>query len=55
MKKRKSTSFTVIGLLFVVSGSFLFEDNEILRYSFLILGILMLLTSIYLMVTSSKD
>ncbi|WP_165570274.1 hypothetical protein [Chryseobacterium sp. FH1] len=55
MQNRKSTSFTVIGLLFVVSGSFLFQDNEVLRYGFLILGILMLLTSIYIMVTSKKN
>ncbi|UFH31204.1 hypothetical protein LNP04_14660 [Chryseobacterium sp. C-71] len=48
--KKRSSSFTVIGLLFVVIGLTLVDDNRFLRYGFLLLGMAFLSYSIFTMV-----
>jgi len=48
--KKRSSSFTVIGLLFVGIGTTLVEDNKYLKYGFLILGTAFLLYSIFTMI-----
>ncbi|MBW7675927.1 hypothetical protein [Chryseobacterium chendengshani] len=45
--KKRSSSFTVIGLLFVGIGVTLVEDNKYLKYGFLLLGTAFLLYSIF--------
>ncbi|MCX8524488.1 MULTISPECIES: hypothetical protein [Chryseobacterium] len=47
--KKRSSSFTVIGLLFVVIGISLVDDNKFLRYGFLLLGMAFLFYSIFTM------
>ncbi|MCI3937772.1 hypothetical protein MQX03_11205 [Chryseobacterium aahli] len=48
--KKRSSSFTVIGLLFVGIGLTLVNDNMYLKYGFLILGTAFLLFSILTLV-----
>ncbi|MCU7615266.1 hypothetical protein N0B16_12530 [Chryseobacterium sp. GMJ5] len=48
--KKRSSSFTIIGLLFVGIGITLVEDNPYLKYGFLILGTALLLYSISAMI-----
>ncbi|MEG0760727.1 hypothetical protein [Chryseobacterium sp.] len=45
--KKRSSSFTVLGLLFIIIGFMLVEDNIYLKYGFLILGIAFLFHSIF--------
>jgi len=45
--QKRSSSFTVIGLLFVVIGISLVDDNIYLKYGFLLLGMAFLFYSIY--------
>nr|WP_314495090.1 hypothetical protein [uncultured Chryseobacterium sp.] len=51
--KKRSSSFTVIGLLFVVISLTLVDDSRFLRYGFLLLGIAFLLYSIFTMIKKS--
>ncbi|MBD8083978.1 MULTISPECIES: hypothetical protein [Chryseobacterium] len=48
--QKRSSSFTVLGLLFVIIGITLMEDNIYLKYGFLVLGIAFLSYSIFTMV-----
>lgn len=53
MQKRTS-SFTVLGVLFVIIGVSLVDDNIYLRYGFLLLGIAFLFYSIFAMLKKNK-
>lgn len=46
MRKRRA-SFMVIGLLFVIIGLTLVEDNTYLKYGFLLLGIAFLFYNLF--------
>jgi len=48
--KKRSSSFTVLGLLFIGIGITLLDDNRYLQYGFLGLGTALLLYSILIMV-----
>ncbi|WP_157844716.1 hypothetical protein [Chryseobacterium sp. Leaf405] len=48
--KKRSSSFTVIGLLFIGIGFTLVDDNIYLKYGFLLLGIAFLFYSIFTMI-----
>ncbi|WP_157844201.1 hypothetical protein [Chryseobacterium sp. Leaf180] len=48
--KKRSSSFTVLGVLFVIIGVSLVDDNMYLRYGFLLLGIAFLFYSIFAMI-----
>lgn len=47
--QKRSSSFTVLGVLFVIIGISLVDDNLYLRYGFLILGAAFLFYSIFAM------
>ncbi len=51
--QNRSSSFVVIGLLFVGIGFTLVEDNKYLKYGFLLLGIAFLFYSIFTMIRKS--
>ena len=53
MQKRTS-SFTVLGVLFVIIGVSLVDDNKYLRYGFLLLGIAFLFYSIFAILKKNK-